>query len=458
MQASTDQSVLDLEIATKLGWCAFSVIQLLGTIAVMSQVAWEVFVIFIPVTTARELARLAGIQRAPILHHFAESLTGAATIRAFEQDERFIKANLGLIDNHSRPWFHNASAMEWLSFRLNLLSNFVFASSLVVLVTLPEGIINPSLAGLAVTYGINLNVLQAQVIWNICNAENKMISVERIIQYTNIASEAPHLVDECRPPTNWPDFGEICFKNLKIRYADHLPSVLKNITCTFPGQKKIGVVGRTGSGKSTLIQAIFRIVEPCEGSIIIDDVDITKIGLHDLRSRLSIIPQDPTMFEGTVRGNLDPLTQYSDQEVWEALDKCQLGDLVRAKDEKLDSTVVENGENWSVGQRQLFCLGRALLKKRSILVLDEATASVDSATDGVIQKIISHEFKDRTVVTIAHRIHTVIDSDFVLVLSDGRVAEFDSPRKLLEREDSFFSKLIKEYSMRSKSFNSLANH
>ncbi|KAL3615470.1 ATP-binding cassette sub- C member 9 [Castilleja foliolosa] len=466
-RASTDQSVLDLEMANKLGWCAFSIIQLLGTIAVMSQVAWEVFLIFIPVTaicvwyqqyyipTARELARLAGIQRAPILHHFAESLSGAATIRAFDQQERFTDANLCLIDNHSRPWFHNVSAMEWLSFRLNQLANFVFAFSLVLLVTLPEGIINPSIAGLAVTYGINLNVLQASVIWNICNAENKMISVERILQYSNLASEAPLVVEDCRPPPNWPDIGNICFTNLQIRYAEHLPSVLKNITCTFPGRKKVGVVGRTGSGKSTLIQAIFRIVEPREGTIIIDDVDISKIGLHDLRSRLSIIPQDPTMFEGTVRGNLDPFERHSDVEIWEALDKCQLGDIVRRKADKLESTVVENGENWSVGQRQLFCLGRALLKKSSILVLDEATASVDSATDGVLQKIINHEFKDRTVVTIAHRIHTVIDSDFVLVLSDGRVAEYDTPAKLLERENSFFSKLIKEYSMRSQSFNNL---
>ncbi|XP_016472773.2 putative ABC transporter C family member 15 isoform X1 [Nicotiana tabacum] len=467
-RVSTDQSVLDLEMATKLGWCAFSIIQLLGTIAVMSQVAWEVFVIFIPVTavciwyqqyyipTARELARLSGVQRAPILHHFAESLAGAATIRAFNQKDRFALANLCLIDGHSRPWFHNVSAMEWLSFRLNQLSNFVFAFSLVLLVTLPEGIINPSIAGLAVTYGINLNVLQASVIWNICNAENKMISVERILQYSNLASEAPLVIENSRPSSTWPETGTISFKNLQIRYAEHLPSVLKNTTCTFPGSKKVGVVGRTGSGKSTLIQALFRIVEPREGSIIIDDIDICKIGLYDLRSRLSIIPQDPTMFEGTVRGNLDPLAEHSDTEIWEALDKCQLGDIIRAKPEKLETTVVENGENWSVGQRQLFCLGRALLKKSSILVLDEATASVDAATDAVLQKIISQEFRNRTVVTIAHRIHTVIDSDLVLVLNEGRIAEYDTPAKLLEKEDSFFSKLIKEYSMRSKSFNSLA--
>nr|XP_016504404.1 PREDICTED: putative ABC transporter C family member 15 isoform X2 [Nicotiana tabacum] len=461
-RASTDQSVVDLEIALKLGWCALSIIQLLGTIAVMSQVAWEVFVLFIPITavyvwyqqyyipTARELARLSGVQRAPILHHFAESLAGAATIRAFNQKDRFAHANLSLIDGHSRPWFHNISAQEWLSFRLNQLSTFVFAFFLVLLVTLPVGIINPSIAGLAVTYGIYLNYSQAAVIWNICGTENKMISVERILQYSDLASEAPLVIENCRLSSTWPETGTISFQNLQIRYAEHLPSVLKNITCTFPGSKKVGVVGRTGSGKSTLTQALFRIVEPKEGSIIIDNIDICKIGLHDLRSRFSIIPQDPTMFDGTVRGNLDPIAQHSDTEIWEALDKCQLGDIIRAKPEKLESTVVENGENWSVGQRQLFCLGRALLKKSSILVLDEATASVDAATDAVLQKIISQEFRNRTVITIAHRIHTVINSDLVLVLNEGRIAEYDSPAKLLEREDSFFSKLIKEYSMRSK--------
>ncbi|MCL7023890.1 hypothetical protein MKW94_028354, partial [Papaver nudicaule] len=225
-RTSTDQSVLDLELPTRVGWCAFSIIQILGTIAVMSQVAWQVFVIFIPVTgiciwyqqyytpTARELARLSGIQRAPYLHHFAESLAGAATIRAYDQEDRFMQTNLGLVDNESRPWFHNVSAMEWLSFRLNILSNLVFASSLVVLVSLPEGVINPSIAGLAVTYGLNLNILQASVIWNLCNAENKMISVERILQYSKLSSEAPLVIEECRPPSNWPEFGKICFKNL----------------------------------------------------------------------------------------------------------------------------------------------------------------------------------------------------------------------------------------------------
>lgn len=206
--------------------------------------------------------------------------------------------------------------------------------------------------------------------------------------------------------------------------------------------------------ENQLLSRHFRIVEPREGTIEIDNVDICKIGLHDLRGRLSIIPQDPTMFEGTVRGNLDPLNEYSDQRVWEVLDKCQLGDLVRQNPKKLDSAVVENGENWSMGQRQLFCLGRVLLKKSNVLVLDEATASVDSATDAIIQDTIRSEFSDCTVLTVAHRIHSVVDSDLILVFSEGRIVEYDTPSKLLKSKNSEFSKLVREYSRRSHQISS----
>jgi ABC-type multidrug transport system fused ATPase/permease subunit len=305
------------------------------------------------------------------------------------------------------------------------------------------------MAGLAVTYGLNLNGRLSRWILSFCKLENKIISIERIYQYSQIVGEAPAIIEDFRPPSSWPATGTIELVDVKVRYAENLPTVLHGVSCVFPGGKKIGIVGRTGSGKSTLIQALFRLIEPTAGKITIDNIDISQIGLHDLRSRLGIIPQDPTLFEGTIRANLDPLEEHSDDKIWEALDKSQLGDVVRGKDLKLDSPVLENGDNWSVGQRQLVSLGRALLKQAKILVLDEATASVDTATDNLIQKIIRTEFEDCTVCTIAHRIPTVIDSDLVLVLSDGRVAEFDTPARLLEDKSSMFLKLVTEYSSRS---------
>ncbi|XAR64440.1 Xenobiotic-transporting ATPase [Bertholletia excelsa] len=427
---------------------------LLSIIILMSQIAWPVFFLFLAIlaisfwyqsyyiTTARELARMVGIRKAPILHHFSESLTGAATIRCFNQEDRFLKNNLDLVDDYSRVAFHNSATMEWLCVRINFLFNFVFFLVLIILVNLPRSAIEPSMAGLVATYGLNLNILQAWVVWNLCNVENKMISVERILQFTNVPSEAPLVIEDCRPESKWPIEGKFEMKNLHVQYNPSLPRVLKGITCTFPG-----------SGKSTLIQALFRVVEPSEGQILIDGVDITKIGLMDLRSRLSIIPQDSILFQGTMRSNVDPLQQYSDQDIWEFLDKCHLADTVRQDQRNLDMPVAEDGENWSVGQRQLVCLARVLLQKRKILVLDEATASVDTATDNVIQRRIREETSRCTLITVAHRIPTIIDNDLVLVLDEGKVVEYDSPSELLKNKSSAFSKLVLEFVRRSSSNN-----
>ncbi|KAK7822371.1 abc transporter c family member 6 [Quercus suber] len=280
-----------------------------------------------------------------------------------------------------------------------------------------------------------------------------MISVERILQFTNIPSEAPLVIEDHRPKPEWPTDGRIELERLHVQYNPALPMVLKGITCTFPGEKKIGVVGRTGSGKSTLIQALFRVVEPSGGRILIDGVDICKIGLQDLRSRLGIIPQDPTLFQGTVRSNLDPLQQHSDQEIWEVIIKCHLAEIVKQDQRLLDAPVAEDGENWSVGQRQLVCLARVLLKKRRILVLDEATASIDTATDNLIQETIREETKGCTVITVAHRIPTVIDNELVLVLDEGNVVEYNSPAQLLKDKSSSFSKLVAEFLRRSSKSN-----
>ncbi|XP_058101396.1 ABC transporter C family member 5 isoform X2 [Magnolia sinica] len=431
-RVSVDQSVVDLDIPFRLGGFASTTIQLLGIVGVMTKVTWQVLLLVIPMAIAclwmqkyymassRELVRIVSIQKSPIINLFGESIAGAATIRGFGQEKRFMKRNLYLLDCFARPFFCSLAAIEWLCLRMELLSCFVFAFCMGLLVSFPQGSIDPSMAGLAVTYGLNLNARLSRWILSFCKLENKIISIERIHQYCQLPSEAPPVIENCRPPSSWPEHGTIELTDVKVRYKESLPVVLRGVTCTFPGGKKIGIVGRTGSGKSTLIQALFRLIEPEAGKIIIDDIDISTIGLHDLRSRLSIIPQDPTLFEGTIRGNLDPLEEHSDHEVWQALDKCQLGETIRKKEQKLDTPVLENGDNWSVGQRQLVSLGRALLKQARILVLDEATASVDTATDNLIQKIIRTEFRNCTVCTIAHRIPTVIDSDLVLVLSDGK--------------------------------------
>ncbi|KAJ8569684.1 hypothetical protein K7X08_006261 [Anisodus acutangulus] len=440
-RSSTDQSIVDTDIPYRLAGLAFALIQLLSIVVLMSHVAWQIFFLFLLIlaisvwyqayyiTTARELARMIGIQKAPILHHFSESLTGVATIRCFNQEDRFLNKNLNLIDNYSRVAFHNSATMEWLCVRINFLFNLIFFFLLVILAHLPREAIDPSLAGLAATYGLNLNVLQAWVIWNLCNVENKMISVERILQFSDIPSEAPLIIEESRPNPDWPLKGRIEIKDLH--------------------GKKIGVVGRTGSGKSTLIQALFRVVEPSEGCILIDGIDISKIGLQNLRSRLSIIPQDPTLFQGTIRTNLDPLQLCSDQDIWEVLHKCHLADIVKQDPRLLDAPVAEDGENLSVGQRQIVCLARVLLQKRRILVLDEATASVDTETDNVIQKTIREETDGCTVITVAHRIPTVIDNDLVLVLGEGKILEFDTPNQLLRNSSSAFSNLVAEFLRRS---------
>ncbi|CAD6235855.1 unnamed protein product [Miscanthus lutarioriparius] len=460
-RASTDQSTVDTRIFDLMGYLLFPAIEIIGTIILMSQIAWPVVVIFIPIIVAslwyqqyyidaaRELQRLIGVCRAPVMQHFTESIVGSNIIRCFQKERQFISSIGHLMDNLSRPSLYNAAAMEWLCFRLDILSSFIFSFTLILLVSSSTALIDPKTAGLAVTYGLSLNMLQGWAIAVLCSLENRMISVERMLQYMNIPSEPPLTISESRPNCQWPTKGEIELRNLHVRYAPQLPFVLKGLTCTLPGGKKTGIVGRTGCGKSTLIQALFRIVDPCIGQVLIDGIDICTIGLHDLRTRLSIIPQDPVMFEGTLRSNIDPLGEYSDEQIWEALDSCHLGDEVRKNELKLDSTVIGNGKNWSAGQRQLVCLGRVILKRRKILVLDEATSSVDPITDNLIQKTLKHQFPECAVITIAHRITSVLDSDKVLLLDNGDIAEYDEPAKLLEDSASLFSKLVSEYTMGS---------
>ncbi|XP_062180151.1 ABC transporter C family member 10-like isoform X2 [Phragmites australis] len=394
--------------------------------------------------SAKELMRINGTTKSALANHLGESITGAMTIRAFNEEDRFFAKNSELVDKNAGPYFYNFAATEWLILRLETMIAAVLSFSAFVMALLPTGTLSPGFVGMALSYGLSLNVSFVSSIEKQCNLANQIISVERVNQYMDIQSEA-EVIEENRPAPDWPQVGRVELRDLKIRYRQDSPLVLHGITCTFEGGDRIGIVGRTGSGKTTLIGALFRLVEPAGGKIIIDSVDITTIGLHDLRSRLGIIPQDPTLFQGTIRYNLDPLGQFSDQQIWEVLDKCQLLEAVQEKEQGLDSLVVEDGSNWSMGQRQLFCLGRALLRRSRVLVLDEATASIDNATDAILQKTIRTEFEDCTVITVAHRIPTVMDCTMVLAMSDGKVVEYDSPMKLMETEGSLFCELVKEY-------------
>ncbi|XP_028797343.1 ABC transporter C family member 10-like [Neltuma alba] len=456
-RVSSDLSIVDLDVPFTLMFAVGATTNLYANLTVLAVVTWQVLFISIPMVyvalllkkyyfaSAKQLMRLNGTTKSFVANHLAESVAGAMTIRAFEEEERFFARNLELIDVNASPFFHNFVASEWLIQRLETISAVVLASAALCMVVLPPGTFTSGFIGMALSYGLSLNVSLVFSIQRECIIANYIISVERLKQYMHIPSEAPEVIEGNRPPLNWPAVGKVEIDNLQIRYRPDTPLVLRGITCTIEGGHKIGIVGRTGSGKSTLIGALFRLVEPAGGNIIVDGIDICAIGLHDLRSRFGIIPQDPTLFNGTVRYNMDPLSQHSDKEIWEVLGKCQLREAVQEKEGGLDSSVVGDGSNWSMGQRQLFCLGRALLRRSRILVLDEATASIDNATDLILQKTIRSEFADCTVMTVAHRIPTVMDCTKVISISDGKLVEYDEPTNLMKREDSLFGQLVKEY-------------
>uniref|UniRef100_A0ACD5WW52 Uncharacterized protein n=1 Tax=Avena sativa TaxID=4498 RepID=A0ACD5WW52_AVESA len=456
-RVSSDLSTVDLDVPFAFMFSLSASLNGYSNLGVLAVVTWQVLFVSVPMivlairlqryylASAKELMRINGTTKSDLANHLGESISGAITIRAFEEEDRFFVKNTDLVDKNAIPYFYNFAATEWLIQRLEMMSAAVLSFSAFLMVLLPPGTFSPGIVGMILSYGLSLNMSFVSSIRKQCTFANQIISVERVNQYMDIQSEAPEFINENRPAPDWPQIGSVELIDLKIRYRKDTPLVLHGISCKFEGGNKIGIVGRTGSGKTTLIGALFRLTEPAGGRIIIDSLDITRIGVYDLRSRLGIIPQDPTLFQGTVRYNLDPLGQFTDHQIWEVLDKCQLLEAVQEKEHGLDSLVAEDGSNWSMGQRQLFCLGRTLLRRCRILVLDEATASIDNGTDVVLQKTIRREFKYCTVITVAHRIPTVMESDMVLVMSDGRVDEYDKPTKLMETEGSLFRELVKEY-------------
>ncbi|KAK2630067.1 hypothetical protein QTJ16_000887 [Diplocarpon rosae] len=396
--------------------------------------------------TSRELKRLDSVSRSPIYAHFQESLGGVTTIRAYRQEERFAQENEWRVDANLRAYFPSINANRWLAVRLEFLGSIIIlsAAGLAVLSVATGSTLSAGLVGLAMSYALQITQSLNWIVRQTVEVETNIVSVERVLEYARLKPEAPEVLHRHRPPISWPASGAVNFKNYSTRYRDGLDLVLKNVNLDIKPHEKIGVVGRTGAGKSSLTLALFRIIEPSEGNISIDALNTSTIGLLDLRRRLAIIPQDAALFEGTIRDNLDPGHVHDDTELWSVLEHARLKEHVSSMNGGLEAKIQEGGSNLSQGQRQLVSLARALLTPSNILVLDEATAAVDVETDALLQNTLrSPLFSKRTIITIAHRINTILDSDRIVVLEKGRVDEFGTPGELIERRGAFW-RLVRE--------------
>ncbi|XP_010972726.2 ATP-binding cassette sub-family C member 2 isoform X1 [Camelus dromedarius] len=389
------------------------------------------------VATSRQLRRLDSVTRSPVYSHFSETVSGLSVIRAFEHQQRFLKHNEMSIDTNQKCVFSWITSNRWLAVRLELIGNLiVFFSSLMMVIY--RKTLDGDTVGFVLSNSLNITQTLNWLVRMTSEIETNIVAVERINEYIKVENEAPWVTDK-RPPEGWPSKGEIQFSNYQVRYRPELDLVLRGITCEIKSAEKIGVVGRTGAGKSSLTNSLFRILEAAGGQITIDGVDIASIGLHDLREKLTIIPQDPILFSGSLRMNLDPFNNYSDEEIWKALELAHLKSFVAGLQLGLSHEVTEGGDNLSIGQRQLLCLARALLRKSKILIMDEATAAVDIETDQLIQTTIQNEFSHCTTITIAHRLHTIMDSDKVMVLDQGKIVEYGNPEELLKNPGPFYS-------------------
>ncbi|ORX82952.1 P-loop containing nucleoside triphosphate hydrolase protein [Basidiobolus meristosporus CBS 931.73] len=375
---------------------------------------------------------------------FFGTLNGLATIRAYRVQDRFTRTNEKFMNGNNRPYYLSISIQRWLGVRLETIANILtfFAT---VFAVLARGKVAPGQVGLVLSYSLQVTGVFNWCVRQAAEVETNMNAVERVDHYIhNIESEADLVIGDRRPEPEWPQRGDIEIKDLELSYREGLPPVLHGINLSITGGEKVGVVGRTGAGKSSIMIALFRVVEASRGSIDIDGIDISSIGLHDLRSKLAIIPQDPVLFTGTVRSNLDPFNNHTDQELWDVLGRADLKTYFSTLPSGLESDITEGGENLSAGQRQLLCLARAMLTRSRIVIMDEATASVDVQTDALIQKALRVDFAQCTVLTIAHRLNTVIDYDKILVLDNGNVKEFDSPKNLLSDVNSAFYSMVQE--------------
>ena len=401
---------------------------------------------------SRELKRIDSISRSPLFSLLGETLAGLPTIRAYGEIDRFVKETNSRIENSIAPSYYQFSAIRWLSLRFELLGSLLlFFAAIFGVIARNSSNFSGAILGLSLSYALQVTMALNWCARQFTDTEIGMNAVERLHYYGHeISIEAPSEIPETAPSLSWPEKGTVSFKEVDMKYLPGLPLVLRKISLYIVDKEKLGIVGRTGSGKSSIIQAVFRFIEICRGTIEIDGVDISKIGLSNLRSKIAIIPQDPILFSGSIRKNLDPFALYNDDQLWDSLERSQLKPKISQLG-GLECAIQEGGSNLSVGERQLVCLARALLRKTRILFLDEATANVDYESDAAIQKCIRSDFAECTVVTIAHRLNTIMNYDRyatitiiilycrILVLSDGEIAELDTPAALMKKKGIFYS-------------------
>eukprot|EP00040_Diaphanoeca_grandis_P037451 m.244078 g.244078 ORF g.244078 m.244078 type:complete len:1509 (+) comp33822_c0_seq1:144-4670(+) len=392
------------------------------------------------VQTSRQLKRLESVSRSPIYAHFSETLAGVASITAYDKNVLFVSENENKVDFNLQAYYPGVAANRWLAMRLEFLGNCIIFFAAIFSV-IEDDNIDASTVGLALTYAMSVTQTLNWMVRMATELETNIVAVERIEEYTKVNVELPPILPH-RPGLSWPNHGVVKFVDYSVRYREGLDLALENLNFHITEGEKIGIVGRTGAGKSTMALSLLRLLEPSNGKIIIDDEDISQMGLEDLRSKITIIPQDAVLFAGTVRKNVDPFHAYEDEAIWSALETSHLKKDIQAMPKALESEVTEGGSNFSAGQRQLICLARAVLRKSKILILDEATAACDLDTDDLIQKTIRREFADTTVLTIAHRLNTIMDSNRIMVLDKGKIAEMDSPANLIADRLSIFRGMV----------------
>ncbi|XP_062300095.1 ATP-binding cassette sub-family C member 9 isoform X3 [Scomber scombrus] len=455
---SADTNIIDQHIPPTLESLTRSTLLCLSAIGVISSITPAFLIALLPLAVAfyfiqkyfrvasKDLQDLDDSTQLPLLCHFSETAEGLTTIRAFRHEARFKQRMLELTDTNNTAYLFLSAANRWLEVRTDYLGAVIVLTAAVTSIWSSQYLPAGGLVGLGLTYALTVTNYLNWVVRNLADLEVQMAAVKKVNSFLSTESENYEgSMDATQVPENWPQDGEIKIQDLCVRYDPMLKPVLKHVNAYIEPGQKVGICGRTGSGKSSLSLAFFNMVDIFEGKIVIDGIDICKLPLQTLRSRLSIILQDPVLFSGSIRFNLDPERTCTDDRLWEALEIAQLKNMVKALPGGLDAVVTEGGENFSVGQRQLFCLARAFVRKSSILIMDEATASIDMATENILQKVVMTAFADRTVVTIAHLVSSILDAEQVLVFSSGILVECDSGPNLLTQEESLFSVLVRTH-------------